>query len=62
MLIAIGAGTAFVFSFVAVLMPGLFPHTMQTSRHALQGTHRQAARRRRETVRGRFCQIAKEPV
>jgi Cu+-exporting ATPase len=29
MLIAIGVGAAFVFSAVAMLMPGLFPHTMQ---------------------------------
>jgi len=28
-LIAIGVGAAFVFSVVAMLMPGLFPHTMQ---------------------------------
>ena len=28
-LIAIGVGTAFVFSTVAMLLPGLFPHTMQ---------------------------------
>jgi Cu+-exporting ATPase len=28
-LIAIGVGAAFVFSAVAILMPGLFPHTMQ---------------------------------